>query len=302
MFRDLVRRFPRLEPLQLTVATLSSARFSRLNPDAVGLKLERVAETVTPKLARDFAAATGDDPARYAAEGNLAPPLLVARLSLPLLKEMMLEPRLHLNILRMVHGSQTFRWSEPLRVGQTLRFELSVARIEQTRAGERLTLAGTAWHEERAVGEAITELIVRGRKGGKKGPKKPATEPEGPELCRLPLPTAEDAALRYAEASGDHNLIHKSPLAARLAGLPRPILHGMCTLAHATAGLTDALLDGEVTRGSGISGRFVAPAFPGETLTLIGRGTDEPGRAAFEVHNEKGRAVIKAGSFWYEAE
>ncbi len=41
-----------------------------------------------------------------------------------------------------------------------------------------------------------------------------------------------DATRRYAEASGDHNPIHLDPAAARAAGLPGPILHGLYTMAQ----------------------------------------------------------------------
>lgn len=40
-----------------------------------------------------------------------------------------------------------------------------------------------------------------------------------------------DTMRRYAEASGDHNPIHLDPAAARAAGLPAPILHGLYTMA-----------------------------------------------------------------------
>ena len=42
----------------------------------------------------------------------------------------------------------------------------------------------------------------------------------------------------FASVGGDHNPIHASPVAARLAGLPQPIVHGMWTAArlHQLAG------------------------------------------------------------------
>lgn len=38
---------------------------------------------------------------------------------------------------------------------------------------------------------------------------------------------------RYAEASGDHNPIHRDPELAREAGLPGVVVHGMLLVAHA---------------------------------------------------------------------
>ncbi|MFE9443315.1 MaoC family dehydratase [Streptomyces sp. NPDC006602] len=59
--------------------------------------------------------------------------------------------------------------------------------------------------------------------------------------AREPLPTvaewrlAGDIGRRYGAASGDRNPIHLYPLTARLFGFPRPIAHGMWTLARCLA-------------------------------------------------------------------
>ncbi|WP_037861232.1 MaoC family dehydratase [Streptomyces sp. NRRL S-340] len=58
---------------------------------------------------------------------------------------------------------------------------------------------------------------------------------------RAPLPAvgewrlADDLGRRYGAASGDRNPIHLHPLTARLFGFPRPIAHGMWTVARCLA-------------------------------------------------------------------
>lgn len=58
---------------------------------------------------------------------------------------------------------------------------------------------------------------------------------ELPVVATWDLPA--DTGRRYAQASGDWNPIHLSPLTARLLGFRRPIAHGMWTLGRTLAAL-----------------------------------------------------------------
>jgi acyl dehydratase len=81
---------------------------------------------------------------------------------------------------------------------------------------------------------------------------------------RLP----DDLGRRYAAASGDRNPIHLHPLTARLFGFPRPIAHGMWTVARCLAvhGAPEA---------ARVEARFRAPVpLPG----TVAYGTDGAGR------------------------
>ncbi|MGW2179162.1 MaoC family dehydratase [Streptomyces sp. NPDC001732] len=57
--------------------------------------------------------------------------------------------------------------------------------------------------------------------------------PELPALAEWRLPG--DLGRRYGAASGDRNPIHLYPLTARLLGFPRPVAHGMWTVARCLA-------------------------------------------------------------------
>jgi len=57
---------------------------------------------------------------------------------------------------------------------------------------------------------------------------------EGDELAPLQVRLTRADLVRYAGASGDFNPIHWSDRAARAAGLPDVIAHGMLTMALAT--------------------------------------------------------------------
>ncbi|HLT09292.1 MAG TPA: MaoC/PaaZ C-terminal domain-containing protein [Micromonosporaceae bacterium] len=73
--------------------------------------------------------------------------------------------------------------------------------------------------------------------------------PEGrrtQDASEPPKPTAiwrvgRDVGTAYARVSGDRNPIHTSRVGAKLFGFPRPIAHGMWTLARSLAALTGRL-------------------------------------------------------------
>ena len=281
---------------QLLWASLKNTRFDNMNRDMVGYGFERVTEKVTPELIDAFARATNDLNPLYAGDNAIAPPLYLSRLVFPMIKEVLIHKDLHMNILRMVHAFQGFTWHGPIRPGDELRLKVTISDLKETSAGELLELRGGAYRGDELVAEAFAKTMVRAKK--RKGPKK-EKQPEAPktELFRLDIPLDSDQALRYAIASTDTNFIHTSNMLAKLSGLPRTILHGLCTMAMTNAHLTGHLLQGDVTRVTGLEGRFSHPAFPGETLTVVGYEGDDPAATPFEVINRKGKPIITNGVF-----
>jgi acyl dehydratase len=79
------------------------------------------------------------------------------------------------------------------------------------------------------------------------------------------LPTISQAALIY-RLSGDTNPIHIDPHAAKTAGFPRPILHGLCSFGVAGHALLRAVANYRPESLRSINLRFSAPVFPGETI------------------------------------
>jgi hypothetical protein len=68
----------------------------------------------------------------------------------------------------------------------------------------------------------------------------------------------------------------------------------MCVMAMATGAIVRERFDGDLERCASVRVRFSSPAFPGETLTVVGY-EGESGELPFEVQNAKGKAVIKNG-------
>ncbi len=278
---------------KLFFAMLRSRKAMGLNKDMVGFAIEDTVGPVTREDAMAYAQATNDENPVYAKNEALIPPLFLAKLVHPLLMQLMINRDLNMNILRMVHGQQSFRWVEPIEVGDTIEAKLLIEDLKETSAGELLELRFTASKGDKLCGEAKVGLMVRGKSSGAKKAKK--EEPVKPEpVFTIEIPTTDDQALRYAEASGDKNFIHTSNFLAKMAGLPRTILHGMCALAMSTNSLAAQLADGDITRLDEISVRFASPSFPGQPLTIIGYPETEEG-IPFEVQNIKGKAVLKNG-------
>lgn len=101
--------------------------------------------------------------------------------------------------------------------------------------------------------------------GGERGPSAPAQD-ERPPTSTLTVPTAANQAALY-RLLGDRHHMHVDPEAARAAGQPRPFLHGLATLAAVSLTLSDelGLHPADLTH---LDGRFAAPVFPGDQLTV----------------------------------
>ncbi|WP_432092982.1 MaoC/PaaZ C-terminal domain-containing protein [Streptomyces sp. bgisy100] len=125
-----------------------------------------------------------------------------------------------------------------------------------------------------AVAELLTTLAIGPATGQGRIDPQPAAVLRGPPLLHWRTRVPDDLPERYARASGDDNPIHTDAEAARRAGLPGVVLHGMATLQLAAAGLTERLFGGDETRWREVRTRFARPVRPGDTI-------------AFTVHREE---------------
>ncbi|MFD6240761.1 MaoC/PaaZ C-terminal domain-containing protein [Streptomyces diastaticus] len=127
--------------------------------------------------------------------------------------------------------------------------------------------------------------------GGARGPSAPS-RPDRPVDHRLTVPTHSRQAALY-RLLGDRHAMHIDPEAAKAAGLPRPFLHGLCTLAAALLPLADTL-GAHPADLAGLEARFAVPVFPGDPLALHGWTGDDTG-ARFEASAGDGRSVLTGG-------
>jgi acyl dehydratase len=109
------------------------------------------------------------------------------------------------------------------------------------------------------------------------------------ELEPFSWQVTRDQIRAYAEASGDRNPIHLDDAAARAAGLPGVIAHGMLGMAQLANFVVDYA--GDHRRLRRLRCRFSGMILPGDTITFTGHvaGTDG-GLVTLELNAENQKA------------
>jgi acyl dehydratase len=117
-----------------------------------------------------------------------------------------------------------------------------------------------------ATVEGSTLAIKHGGFGGKvtDAPPPAAIPDRAPDaVCDLPTPPNLAQIFRL---TGDTNPLHIDPERAKVAGFPRPILHGMANFGIAAHAVVRTLAEYRPERLASIEARFTRPVFPGETV------------------------------------
>jgi acyl dehydratase len=173
------------------------------------------------------------------------------------------------DVTTAVHGAQRLRVRAPLPREGELELTARVAEVWDKGAAAIFEVV-----VECAYFEATWSLFAPGRGGfgGDRGPSA-RKRPEGAPDLELTVDTSPGQAALY-RLLGDRHPLHIDPEAAKTAGMPRPILHGLCTLAAITLPLA-----GEIGAHPAdlvaLDGRFTAPVFPGDRLEVTGRREEE---------------------------
>lgn len=205
---------------------------------------------------------------------------------------------------RIVHGEQAMTLHEPLPVQASVIGTMRIVDIVDKGAEK-----GAIIDVERAIREASTgrplatllqSIFCRGD-GGFGGAavskREPVKLPDRAPDFTVDMPTQPQQALVY-RLSGDLNPLHADPGIAHKAGFTRPILHGLATFGVAGRALMERLCDGEPARVRAMQGRFSAPVYPGETLS-VDIWHDGPGRALFRAR-VAAREVMAMGAGVFE--
>ncbi len=203
-----------------------------------------------------------------------------------------------INFANLVHGEQSIRLNAPIPVKGTVRNVGKVTGIYDKGSGMVIASESTSVLVE--TGDVLftnsTSAFIRGAGGwgGDRGPSGPKNAPPDREADHVvTYGTRIDQALTY-RLSGDRNPLHSDPEFARLAGFPKPILHGLCTFGFTGRALLHSLADGDDRRLTSMSARFAKPVFPGEALTVRVWRTGN-GEALYTTENGDGEIVIAEG-------
>lgn len=290
----------RLTTLRKLSVALKNSLSNRMQQRLVGLEIQGHPFRVNHGDALAYATACNDTAAQYFdKEHGIAPPLFASRILKGVVEEVLLHPRLGMNVLRMVHAEQSLHFIKPLTIGMEVIPKVRIARIREVSTGEILDLeVALASGSERVV-EGTLYMFMRawGLKARRHRPATPKAADGPREGADYQTVTqfmiTPDQPHRYAAASGDYNPIHRNRVIARLAGFKGPIAHGLCVLAVTGARLVAHYADGDPARLVKLGARFSAPVYPGEMLTLKVR--DEALLHLFVVENSKGKLALSGG-------
>jgi acyl dehydratase len=239
--------------------------------------------------------------------GLIAPPLFPVVYHARVLGKPISDPELNIDFKRALHGEQDMTFHRPLRAGDIVSTTPSIEDIREKGTGETIAIRLRSENQSGdLVEETLFTLFVRGdpnkvasNETSRKRAPAPAA-PSGEPLAIIQQKLDPDQTFRYSDASGDKVRIHLDPEAAKKAGFPGIIGHGLCTLAFTSRAIIDGVAEGMPERLKRLAVRFAAPVTPGEIITTriwpaaSGTGASEA-EYAFETRDPRGKLVISDG-------
>jgi acyl dehydratase len=256
--------------------------------ERIGTTVGPVAITIDGERVAAFAAAIGD-PEPSHLRGDVAPLTYIVVPTFELVVRTLNAATQGATLTGGVHGEEDIRVHRPLTAGMRLEAAGRVHGVRVSSSGTRIAMHITAGDGDGLAVEHYWTCFVRGQVlGDPAGPDTPDHQiPEDARArpARWTAAVPRDITARYADASGDHSPAHTDLDAARGAGFPDLILHGMCTV-----GLAVSTVDPRARR---VAVRFARPAHTGHDLDIevfdLG-----PGRRAFEAGSQ-GVPVLTQG-------
>ncbi len=205
-----------------------------------------------------------------------------------------------INYLMVVDGERKIVFHKPLPTSGQVVSSSRILGAWDKGAGKGAVVVSETDLKDAATGELMLTItgstFARGD-GGFGGPSEGQPEPH-PAPTRAPdqsvdIATRDDQAVIY-RLSGDYNPLHIDPAVAKMAGFPKPILHGMCTFGITCRAVLQTYAGFDPSKFKSHQARFSAPVFPGETITIdLWRDGDV---ISFEARiKERGVTVIKNG-------
>jgi acyl dehydratase len=201
----------------------------------------------------------------------------------------------------LVHGEQGFEVFGPIPPSGKVRTKGRVASIvDKGKAGVvTFECESTNLETGNVLFKNRMTAFIRGAGGfgGDPGPKPAPFElPSRRADHEVTYQTREDQALIY-RLSGDMNPLHSDPDLAKVAGFPKPILHGLCTYGFTGRALLSALCKNDTARFRSMEGRFSKPVYPGEAVTV--KMWVDGQTALFQTVNPAGDVVLDQGRFGF---
>jgi acyl dehydratase len=186
------------------------------------------------------------------------------------------EPQTGIAWKQALHGEQRLTLHRPLAVSGAIRAEHRISAVEDKGAGRGALVYFNTELSDATSGERLATLCATEFLRGDGGCGSYGTPPT--EMPRIRIDAKADAgilyrtprqaALLYRLASRDYMPIHADPRIAREAGFDRPISHGLNTMGLACRAILKRYAPGHPEHLKSMAVRFVAPAFPGDTIRI----------------------------------
>jgi acyl dehydratase len=297
--RGLVRGAPSIPGQYLRAATLAGRPQGAMGEaarEALGpIVVESPERALDPAVVGRYRQVCGYE------QGEAVPASFMETLFQGLMVEIVLSPSFPFSPFGVIHLSQAMRQHRAVAPDAVLDLRCTLDRVLETKRGFELEIGMLAQGGGETVWEGTAGLISRGkatRSGKTKGARPAVAADPGGWGAPSSLAVPGDTGRRYAAVSGDYNPFHLYGVLAKLFGFPRPIAHGMWTLARALAWV-EAELDG-LPEVHSVQASFKKPLLmPGEVqLRQRPLGGDGEG-CAFEVlHASKGHPHLRGELSW----
>src|SRR5262249_50966268 len=130
------------------------------------------------------------------------------------------DPEVRVDLLRLVHSEHEVQFLAPIRPGDVITSAATIRAIASGATGETLAIEIPARNQrDEPVQHTIFTAFIRGGRSGRleagRGEESPV---RGEPVAVVSQPIAADQTVRYAEASGDMNPIHLDANVAKMAG------------------------------------------------------------------------------------
>jgi acyl dehydratase len=207
------------------------------------------------------------------------------------------------NFANLVHGEQSIELHSEIPVEGTISTTGKVIGVYDK--GSAAVVVAESTSIDVATGAPLfttrNSMFIRGEGGwgGDRGPSGPKNvAPDRAPDHEVTYDTRPEQALIY-RLSGDRNPLHADPEFAKLAGFPKPILHGLCTYGFTGRALLHALCGSDPAKFKGVEARFSKPVYPGDSLTV--KMWVDGDEAVFRTETQNGDIVIDQGRCTFTA-
>lgn len=246
---------------------------AQFRSDAIGAWSDPDRFEVTAERIARYAAAT-NDPIPAHLTGDVAPPVFAIVPSFMSVMQAAFAVAPPEAALRVVHGRQDFHFHRPIRPGDVIETRAKPLGFAARRSGTTIAfLLECRTPDGEIVNEQYMTAFFRGvdagRTVGELAPSHafPDEVRDGAPVAKVVAHVDDDQTFRYSPAAGDPMPIHLDQDAAKAAGLPGIIVHGLCTQAFTSWAVLTELADGDVARLRRLAVSFAKPVRPGQDVT-----------------------------------